>query len=526
MKYIKYLTLGAATLLLGMSTACTGDLDVTPDDPNNKTELESEAEWIGYFGSLYGNFIYEGNLTPSGVDGGAGTFSRCHWNLQELSADEVVLLNTWNDPGYPELKTDTWSSNFVWGYMCFQREATTARTCIEFLQKVDNAKNCGVSESTIEQWKAEAHVLHAFCYYYMIDLFGKGPWVSIDDEVGQTPQTYSRTELFEATVNELLDAINGGNLQPAASQEYGRVSREAARMLLAKLYLNSEVYTGTARYSECAAQIKEILKTINTLVGEADNKPDAYKYLFCDGNQKYVGNGEILWSLPANEISCQTYGSTTYLTAGAYFGSIPAEELLKFGGTGNTWNGLKIKPELYNAFTPGDKRRLFYEGEFQLGVDDLNSTEADGDGYMCVKYRRTTEDDYDNTAGTVHSTCFTNIDFPVFRLADAFLMLTECQLRGVSDADPGYTYFNRVRKRVGLAEATPTLESLLNERMCELYWEGHRRSDLVRFGKFSGNSYVWSWKGGVAEGTGIASYRDLFAIPYQYVSTVGQNPGY
>lgn len=519
MKYLKYLTIGVATMLLGMNTACTGDLDVTPDDPNKKTELVSEAEWMGYFGSLYGNFIYEGNLTPTGVDGGAGTFSRCHWNLQELSADGVILLNTWNDPGYPELKTDTWSTNFVWGFMCFQREATTARTCVEFLSKVDNAKNCGVSEETIAHWKAEARVLHAFCYYYMIDMFGKGPWVGEDVAVGQTPPTYSRSELFEATTQELIDVINSGDLLPAGKQEYGRVSKEAARMLLAKLYLNAEVYTGQKMYDKCAEQIQEILKTINTLA-------PTYKYLFCDGNQKYCNGGEILWSIPADEVSCQTYGSTTYLTAGAYFGSIPAEDLLSIGGTGNTWNGLKIKPELYNAFTPGDYRRLFYEGSFNLGVDDLNSTEADSDGYMCIKYRRTTEDDYFNTAGNVHSTCFTNIDFPVFRLADAYLMLTECQLRGVSNADPNFKYFNAVRKRAGLAELVPTLDDLLVERQCELYWEGHRRSDLVRFGKFSGNAYVWSWKGGVPEGTGIASYRDLYPIPYQYESTVGQNPGY
>ena len=510
---------GAVLMSMGLTTACTGDLDVTPDDPNKKTSLSSKDEWIGYFGTLYGNLIYEGNLTPSGVDDGAGIFSRCHWNLQELTTDEVVLLNTWNDPGYADVKYDTWTSNNPWLYMCLQREATSSRQCMEFVKMIDNAKDF-FTEEEIAQMKAEAYVLKALNYYYMIDLFGRGPWCTPDQEIGQTPETYDRNQLFDATVAELKEAIDGGNLLPAAQQVYGRVCREAARMLLAKLYLNAEVYTGTAMYAECAEQCKEILKTIPDLAPE-------YKYLFCGSNDKYVGNGEILWTLPSDPVSYQSYGGTTYLTAGAYFGSIDESELQRLGNPNSIWNGLKIKPELYEAFEDGDKRALFYEGSFNLTVNDLNSTEADGDGYMCVKFKLTPEDNYDNEDNSFTSTIvFPSTDFPVFRLADTYLMLTECQLRGVNDADPGYTLFNEVRKRAGLAATTPNLDALLHERMVELYWEGHRRSDLIRFGKFTGNSYVWSWKGGVPAGTTISSNRNVFAIPYQYVSTVGQNPGY
>lgn len=520
MKYLKYIALGAATMLLGMSTACVGDLNVDPDDPNNTTELTTSDQWYGYFGSLYGNLIYEGNLTPNGVDGGAGVFTRCHWNLQEITADEAIILNTWNDPGYADLKYNTWTSNNTWEYMCFQREATSARRCIEFLQQVDAAKDCGISETEIEHWKAEAHVLHALNYYYMIDLFGKGPWVDENTEIGGTPPTYSRTELFEATVNELLDAINGGNLVPAAQQEYGRLSKEAARMLLAKLYLNAKVYTGTAMYSECAAQIKEILKTINTLA-------PTYKYLFCEGNQKYCGNGEIIWSIPSNSVSAQTYGGTTYLTAAAYFATVPDDVLKMLGNPNSIWNGLKTRPELVDAFSANDQRYLFYEGQFQNSVQNLNNFDVDSDGYMCIKYRLTTEDDYDNTANNSHSIVFANIDYPLFRLADAYLMLTECQLNGVSDADPSFEYFNKVRERAGLYALSSVSENdLLKERQCELYWEGHRRSDLIRFNRYVGSTYLWSWKGGVYDGTSISSNRTVFAIPYQYVSTVGQNEGY
>lgn len=519
MKLFKYMALGAVIASAALSSSCTGDLDLTPDDPNKHTTIADKNQWIGYFGSLYGNLLYEGNLTPEGVDGGAGTFSRCHWNLQELTADEVVLLNTWNDPGYADIKFNTWTSNNVWAYMCMQREATSARQCMEFVGAIDQAVDVFTAEE-IEEMKAEAYVLHALNYYYMIDLFGRGPWCALGQTIGDTPETYDRKQLFDATVAELDAAIKGGHLRPAKDQIYGRVSREAARMLLAKLYLNAEVYTGTPMYKECADECKTIISELGK-----DLVPE-YKYLFCGTNDKYVGNGEILWAIPSDPVSMQSYGGTTYLTAGAYFGSIPAEEMQKLGNPNSVWNGLKMKPELVEAFEPGDKRALYYAGEFQLSVEDLNSTEKDGGGYMCVKYVLTDENDYDNTANTSSTIVFPKTDFPLFRLADVYLMLSECQLRGVTDADPNFGYFNKVRARAGLAAMTPNLDDVLHERMVELYWEGHRRSDLVRFGKFTGNSYVWSWKGGVPEGTTIASNRNVFAVPYQYVSTVGQNPGY
>lgn len=528
MKIFKYMSIGAVSLSLGMNfTSCTGDLDLQPDDPNKKTELTTADEWIGYFGTLYGNLIYEGNLTPQGVDGGAGIFSRCHWNLQELSADGVALLNSWADPGYPDLKFNTWTSDNTWAYMCFQREATSARQCIEFITKADGAAAAGISAEEIDAMKAEARVLHALCYYNMIDLFGRGPWIDEDTPFGVTPETYDRKQLFDATVNELVGVINSGHLRPAAQQVYGRVTREAARMLLAKLYLNAEVYAGTPMYAECAVQCKEIVKTIPKLVGEDDPNHDSYKYLFCATNDKYVGNGEILWAYTQNSVSAQSYGGTTYLTAAAYFGSISDEMKQKLGNPKSVWQGLKVKPQLIEAFEPGDKRYLFYEGDYNLNINDLNSVEADGDGYMCIKYRLTPETDYDNEANIEYTNVFNDADMPLFRLADTFLMLSECQARGVNDADPGYALFNRVRARAGLAPKTSVkLEDVLQERTVELYWEGHRRSDLIRFGMFTGNTYNWSWKGGVVDGTAIADYRALFAIPYQYVSTVGQNNGY
>ena len=157
-------------------------------------------------------------------------------------------------------------------------------------------------------------------------------------------------------------------------------------------------------------------------------------------------------------------------------------------------------------------------------MENLDNYDEKSDGYMCIKYTYTTEDDYENTAGVENSNQMCDADYPLFRLADTYLMLAECQLNGVECN--GKSYFDAVRERAGLPTAALTKENLLHERQCELYWEGWRRSDLIRFGKYTGSDYNWSWKGGVYEGVAIPETRALFAIPYQYVATVGQNPGY
>lgn len=516
MKLYKYMTVGAVALSMLGFTSCVDDLNLTPTDPNTKTELTTADEWNGYFGSLYGSFLYVGNLSTS--DGGAGTFIRCHWNLQEITADEAIISNKWNDPGYVALNFNTWLNDNEWVYAAFSREFYTARQCTEFLDKADEAKGV-LPEEEVEAMKAEARVLRAYAYYCMIDLFGRGPWVP-GTATGATPPTYDRKQLFDATVEDLTNVINEGHVRPAATQTYGRVSREAAYMLLAKLYLNAGVYTGTPMWSECAAACNKILETINSLA-------PTYKYLFCASNDRYVGNGEILWAVPQQIGVMETWGGTTGLTAGAYIETVPQEVLMSLGAVvdGQTvWSGYRMRPELSLAFDPVDKRRLIYEGQFNVGVENLDDYDVTSDGYMCIKYTYTTEEDYFNTAGVKQGTQICNADFPVFRLADTYLMLAECQLNGVECN--GKQYFDKVRDRAGLPPVALTADNLLKERQCELYWEGHRRSDLIRFGKYTGSVYNWSWKGGVYEGASIDPYRSVFAIPYQYVATVGQNPNY
>jgi len=518
MKLFKYFAMGLVLAMGGTFASCVGDLDLENPDPNVTIELKSAEQWNAYFASLYSrNWLNSGIYSFS--DGGAGTTTRCHWNLQEITADEAIISNKWNDPGYKVLNFNTWLNDNEWIRAAFENEFAIAKNSAQFISVADQAK-AYLSDAEVEAMKAEAHVLRAWAYYWMIDNFGRGPWIDENSVTGATPPTYNRTELFDAAVAELVAAINGGNLRPAAQQVYGRVSREAARALLAKYYLNSEVYTGVARWSECAAQCQEILKTINQLA-------PVYKYLFCASNDKYVGNGEILWAVPQQVGAMETWAGTTYMTAGCYVETVPEKVLTMLGayGSGDPWSGVRVRPELASAFEDGDERYLMYEGKFNIGVENLDDYDVESDGYMCIKYRYTSEDDYDNTAKTVFGSQVCNADYPLFRLSDVKLMLAECELHGVSC--DGLAQLNEVRARAGLGRVPALTESVvLHERQCELYFEGWRRSDLIRFNRYTGSTYLWSWKGGVYEGASIDDTRKLFAIPYQYEVTVGQNSGY
>lgn len=515
MKFNKYIIAGCVALMAFGGTSCVGDLDLEPNDPNVKLELSSAEEWDGFLARVYGNLYRDDIITTS--DGGAGTFTRAHFNMQEITADECFISEVWADPGYQPLNKNQWSANNEWIYACFAREFFNAKMAAEFMSTFRAKGAAYFDEAEVSARIAEASAIRGLAYYYMIDLFGRGPWIDENSVTGSIPPTYDRKQLFEAITAELEQYVP--QLKPAAQQAYGRISREAGYMLLAKLYLNAEVYTGTPMWKECADACKQVVSTGITLAPE-------YKYLFCATNDKYAGNGELLWVIPQEQGRMNTWGGTTYLTAGCYMAK-PADPsiLTQLNYSGDAWEGLRCRPELSKALR-GDKRRMLYEGTYKEEIPTLNGNDATSCGYMFIKYSNSPENDYYNTAGNKNNnTPMSNTDYPLFRLADTYLMLAECQLRGV-ECD-GLRYLNLVRARAGMPELSNlTDDVILNERMCELYLEGHRRSDLVRFGRYTGGNYVWSWKGGDYSGAAIPAYRALLPIPTQYVETVGQNPGY
>ncbi|MCM1066163.1 MAG: RagB/SusD family nutrient uptake outer membrane protein [Muribaculaceae bacterium] len=555
MKFSKYILGGIVAAGSLLASSCVGDLDVKPTDPNIKTEPTEKADIEGYLASLYYDFYTSDGLSVS--DGGRTVFTRVHTDLNEITSDEFFISEKWQDPGYQVLNKNIWTDTNEWIYGAFSRENHTCKLASTFISTLHAyGPGFGFTDQEIKEMDAEARALRAYAYYQNIDLFGRGPWIDENSVTGATPPTYDRKQLFEAVVADLTTYVD--NLKPASEQVYGRVNRETGYMILAKLYLNAEVYTGTAMYKECADALKNVVASSSNL-----SLAPEYKYLFCASNSKYVGNGEIFFAFPQSVGTLETWGGTTSLTCATYMEADAADsplsrQLLMLGFPGTPWSGLRMRPELSKALQ-GDPRRLVYEGSYQEEIPDLVSYKENSCGYMSVKFTFTDENDYYNSAlvaefdaakafndaleenkdlsadekdalrkpypTPVATSQMSPVDFPVFRLADAYLMLAECQLRGV-DCN-GYFYFNKVRERVGLDPiAAPTASEILHERQCELYQEGYRRSDLIRFNLYTGSSYLWSWKGGEYTGTSIADTRAVFPVPYQYVVTVGQNPGY
>lgn len=521
MKLRKYIIGLSATLLLGM-TSCVGDLNLKPDDPNQKLTLDSAEEYLALLARAYAGLESMEGLDLD--DGGMGVYIRQLFNQQELPTDEAFISGNWDDAGVDEMGFGIPGPNNHWCYEMYTRVYYQIALCNEFLRQIEKADDF-FTQDEITEMKAEAHVLRDLSYYHLIDIFGKGPWVDEDSPIGATPETYSRVDLYNKTVEDLLQWIPLTN--PATQQEYGRVSREGGLALLAKLYLNAGVYTGTPAWQECANTCQEILKTVDYLA-------PTYKYLFCATNDEYVACkehpvGEILWVVPQEANTMESWGGTTYLAVGAYNANY---DLSIYGLASNdvAWNGPHMRPETTRNFPESatDGRYLFLEGDFDEDLEDISTwVPADADGFMCIKWVYTGRDDYYNETGkytTTQQLCPT--DFPVFRVADIYLMLTECELNGVSCN--GLNYYNKVRQRAGISSvgSLPSKEELLNERNRELYWECHRRSDLIRFGKYTGSAYNWQWKGGVQQGTALPEYRKLMPIPIQYTPTVGQNDGY
>lgn len=517
MNFRKYIILGCVAAAMGVSS-CVDDLNVEPENATTKTELTSKEDYLGLIARAYGGLVFQGGVQVK--DEGRAIYTRLIWNLEELGTDEVVLGDNWKDAGVPEVKANNAGPDNRMLYEAFSRLNYQIALTNSVLKTIDGASAYGITDAQIKEFKAEMRVLRALSYYHMIDIFGKGPWVTTNHPIGAIPPTYSREKLFEAVTADLADAIP--DVPKAAEQLYGRVSREAARMLLAKLYINAEVYLGPGNgmWQEAADQLKEIQKSI------AWDPSIEYKYLFCATNDKYVGNGEILWAVPQDANTMQTYGGTTYLSVGAYNSKV---NTLPYGCAGDQWAGPRVALKLSQALKSTDRRRLIFEGKLHEDITpaDMQDWPENGGGFMCVKYVFTPEDNYTNAGGlNTAATAFNSTDYPLFRLADAYLMLAECEKHGATGCD-GLARFNDVRLRAGAAPVgSYTLDDLLAERMCELYWEGHRRSDLIRFGKYTGSDYTWPWKSGVYEGAAIAEYRSLYAIPVAFEETLGQNPGY
>ena len=516
MKTMKYfLSILAATALLA---SCIGDLNVTPIDPNSNTAdkaLVDEAAYTSFLASIYTGFAtsgyYGANGDPSisGLDGGASQYIRGLFHHSELTTDEAVC--GWNDQTIKNFHWMNWTTDDTFIYAFYSRIFMQVSAANEFIRE---AMASDVTFSQKEEFIAEARVLRALAYFHAIDNFGNVPFADETSVVGAFPSQISRVELFNWLERELTDLINNSALAGARANGFARADKGVAKFLLAKLYLNAKVYTGTDRYNDCATVLGSLMNDGYSLHTTPNGDIfNAYQDLFLADNNKCTD--EIIFAIEQDGVNTTSYGATNYLIFASTGGEMDPAAM----GISSGWGGLRTTPEFYDTFTGTDARNLFYTATQQKSIDDLGEFSH---GYAFMKFRNIKSD-----GNPGQELGFVDTDFPMMRYADVLLMAAECALNGASI--DGLGAFNQVRARAGLPAVTAlNAQLILDERGRELYQECWRRSDLIRFGQFT-SGYNWQWKGNVKEGKDVESYRTLFPIPdSDRLANTGlqQNQGY
>ena len=531
------------TAVLTCATSCISDLDQYPQtETTSKDVYTSLANYESVLGKIYASMVTSGqgkggdNKDMESVlnDGSGFDYMRMFWNLQECGTDEVA--STWlTGEQTTGLTYLTWDANDAWVSDMYYRIYYNIALCNEFLRNANAASFTGEDEVKMKEYKAEVRFMRALFYYHALDLYRNIPMVTENDPVGSfIPPRYTPQQTFDYIESELKDCVN--DLLPASTCPYGQASQGAAYTLLAKLYLNSEVYTGVAKYAECKEACEQVMNMGYSL--ESD-----YSKLFNADNDKRTN--EIIFALPVSATHTVSWGSSTYMVCGQLSMSNANQTPGDFGATSG-WSEFRLRPEFVDKFEESD---IYSQGENAKGdvrakfftngqSKDVASMTDETTGYLSEKWSNKKDDgtDASNTANDGAET-----DYPLFRLSDVYLMYAECVARikgtswddwngGTDASDPaviasrkkGAIYWiNLVRERAGasdvwssnFADDNALLQFILDERVRELYHEGYRRTDLIRFGQFTTNKYIWQWKGGTHDGQAVDSKYNIYPIP-------------
>lgn len=518
--------------LVFSAVSCTSDLDVKPIDPSQTFSKDVFSTPIGYrqaLAKLYASYAVSGQEGPSGqpdisgIDEGFGNYFRQYWNAQELSTDEAIMA--WNDATIKDFHYQTWTPNDTFIAALYSRIFYSVTIANEYIRSANEYMGnlSAADQDKAKKYILEARFLRALSYYHAIDLFGNVPFVTEADQPGAFfPKQITRADLFKYIESELL-AIEK-DMVAAGTNEYGRADQAAAWTLLAKLYLNAKVYANVDKNTECITWCNKVISSGKYSI---TNTPYRNNFLADNNTSK-----EVIYAINFDGTYTRTYGGTTYLVHAAIGGKMNAADF----GVGGGWGGIRTTKALVNKFpspqdASADKRAMFFSNGQTLEISDVAQFT---EGWAITKFRNVKAD---GSAATHAHPDFVDVDFPLFRLADVYLMYAEAVVRGGTGGSVATAvgYVNELRTRAyngatgNITSADLTLPFILDERSRELYWEGHRRTDLVRFGQFTNGTYVWPWKGNVAAGTTVAATRDLYPIPSRDLVSnpnLKQNAGY
>lgn len=502
--------------------SCSDDLDIKPVTETTAADVYTTAEnYKMVLAKIYASYVLGGQ--GQGGDNADLTtinsqdFSRGYFNLQEAATDECA--NTWlSGNNLSNLTYISWNAQDAWVSDSYYWLFFNIALCNEFI------RHCGEDEisqfsaedqASILSMKSEARCMRAFSYWMVLDLYRKGPNVDENTPVtGYIPEAYDGAGLFAFLESELTTLTSDGSDALPDSNEYGRVSKTTAYALLARLYLNHAVYLGsvdTMYYTKCITACSHIINN------SAYYLEPEYAKLFNADN--YKRTNEIIYALVCDATTTVTWGGGTYVVCGSC-GNSSSQDPAKYGITAG-WGMFRARGELVDKFgdvaSTGDSRALFYtDGQSQYFTGAIDNQEQ---GYFYEKFTNLT-DDGEAASNSQATGCST--DYPLIRLAEIYLTAAEAYLRGGSGISRAQALdlVNQVRMRAynndesgKISDSELTLDFMLDERARELYLESVRRTDLVRFDKFTTDDYIWQWKGGVLDGRAVDDKYNYYPIP-------------
>lgn len=556
----KNIIFGAIAAL--MLTSCIGDLDQMPLADNVVGGVyENPTLRKSALAKVYGGFslVGQGGAGSTDIDvndAGASELVRALWSVQTLSTDEAKCV--WGDDWVADINGNKWSSvknNAI--YAVYTRSMMIVAFANDFL------RNTTDNDPEIAIERAEVRFIRAYAYWLLLDCFGNPPFVLEDAVVGvQNPKQIKSKDLFVWLKGELEALVSENSaLKAPHTQVYPRVDKGAAYGLLARLCLNHKTYIGeedSEIYAAAAAAADEVIAAYPL----AEN----YNALFMgDNGENPDALNEIIYATCYDANKTQSYGGTSFLI-------IAGQDTAHSLGIGDNWNGLVTSTEAVKVFNintdaaklpvteketvvdeetgeekevektiPGDGAALFTQTDKRALVSLEWSSEKEIDcktfvnGWHVAKYNNNrfldTETDYADLEK------FSSIDFPLIRAGEMYLVYAEAMARkdgGETSDEKAVEYMQALQRRAAMASPTVTgttvsLNQIFDEISREMFWEGQRRTTLIRFDKYSSADYLWPFKGGVENGQPFSKHLELFPIPSDdrlANPNLEQNPGY
>ena len=555
MKLNKFKTIApAAALLLSASmSSCMADLDKGNIDPN----VSASPSTMGLYSKCYAGLIMEGNDGNADFtidDAGKSTLLRNLFNFNELPTDEAICW--WSDGGLAEI-----------GYNQYNASTPTLKFLYYRLMSNIAFDNSYLNNDAAKDDKtryAEVRVIRAYNYFLMLDFFGDPAFVTESsansplqahtyNEKFEAGKSYTRAELlqmgreflFNWVKNELLAAepdLLEAKPEVDTDADYGRIDKGTCWLLLSRLYLNAGTYLNNdgqnnPYWDKALEYAENIIKSPYALFNDdkikqeaTDNGYKPYDLLFMGDNGSNGASCEALLPLLQDGDKTRGYGGSMFYVAALWNETMKTAADKDAGTTGNNWSGMRVRPTFLKKFFPDptivvgktakeiralniDDRAIFWgkgdsKNERTLELGDNSSFFM---GIATPKWNN----NY-STNGTPHDSYNVDTDFFLFRVAEAYLNAAEAEmhLHGEGSAK-AKDYIDAIRKRAHAdVHESYTLNDVLDERARELYCEGIRRTDLIRFNQFGGAaSYKWELKGGSANGTTFDKTKNVYPLP-------------